>query len=292
MTDTLNLSDKAVLIQLSRKRMRTSYRDAEVEGNVRFQYGDESLTTYAHIFQNKTNPGNPVRKALQEYDAAYSVNKKHTSESNIRGLRLLPSNAVFDHMERMNKAFEGVAKQVPYLRDNWDDLVAHDMQCRGHRARIEDYPKAHEVADMFSFDLRVIPLPSHSAMPLNLSPEVQGMISDGIDSALSEVQNRVRSDLIKRMLDPIQRAVERFSVPVGQKGTRFHGDALVGNLREAVELAKELNVVNDPEVAALTAQLEQTLNAHYLQPDTLKHSQTGRDKAKDDLQDILDKMGI
>lgn len=290
--NTLNLSDKAVLVQLSRKRMRTSYRDDEVEGSIRFQYNDESLTAFAHIFQNKINPGNPVRKALQEYDAVYAINKTHTSESHIRGMRILPSNRVFEHMETMNKAMEQVARQVPDLVNHWDELVAHDMRCRGARAKLQDYPQAHQVPDMFKFDLRILPLPSHDAMPLNLSLEVRDMLQESIDSAVADVETNVRADLLKRMLQPIQKAVERLAVPVGQKGTRFHGDSLVNNLRDAVQQAKDLNISDDPDVRTLADQLAAALDAHMPSGEALKHSQTGRDKAKDELQAILDKMGI
>lgn len=290
--NTLNLSDKAVLVQLSRKRMRTSYRDDEVEGSIRFQYNDESLTAFAHIFQNKINPGNPVRKALQEYDAVYAINKTHTSESHIRGMRILPSNRVFEHMETMNKAMEQVARQVPDLVARWDELVAHDMRCRGARAKLQDYPQAHQVPDMFKFDLRILPLPSHDAMPLNLSLEVRDMLQESIDSAVADVETNVRADLLKRMLQPIQKAVERLAVPVGQKGTRFHGDSLVNNLRDAVQQAKDLNISDDPDVRTLADQLAAALDAHMPSGEALKHSQTGRDKAKDELQAILDKMGI
>lgn len=291
MTNHIDLSDRAVLVQLSRSRMRTSYRDNEVEGQIRFQFNDESLTAFAHIFQHKTNPGNPVRSLLREYDAVYTLNKKHTAEYYVKGSRLLPSDRVFEHLERMNPAIENVSRQVPHLVANWDALVAKDMQLRGSRARIGDYPTKDQVPGMFSFDMRVLPLPKTHAMPLNISPEMAALLNQSVENTLKEAEDRVRNDLLQRMLKPVQHAVERLQVPVGAKGQRFHADSLVGNLKEAVAQARDLNISFDPEIAQLTADLERVLDQH-LDPEALKHTQTGRDKAKDELDAILSKMGM
>lgn len=292
MTDNrIDLTERAVLIQLSRTRMRTSYRDDEVEGQIRFQFNDESLTAFAHIFQHKINPGNPVRNLLREYDAVYALNKKHTAESYTKGFRILPSHLVFEHMERMNQAMDSVNRQVPALVADWDNLVAKDMQLRGSRARIGDYPTKDQVPGLFSFDLRILPLPKSQAMPLNLSPEVATMLNESVNRTVQEVEDRVRSDLLQRMLDPIKHAVERLQVPVGAKGKRFHADSMVNNLREAVEQAKALNLSCDPQILSLTSDLEKVLDEH-MNPEALKHTQVSRDNAKDELDAILSKMGM
>jgi hypothetical protein len=291
MTNHINLADRAVLVQLSRKRMRTSYRDDEVEGQIRFAYNDESLTAFAHIFQQKTNPGNPVRKLLREYDSVYALSKKSTAESYVRGSRLLPSHKVFEYTEMMNTAMDGVSRQVPGLVARWDDLVAQDMRLRGSRARIGDYPDKSQVPGMFAFELRILPLPSNAAMPLNLSPEMAALLNDSVEGTLRDTEERVRADLLSRMLDPIRHAVQRLQVPVGAKGQRFHAESMVTNLREAVQQARDLNISFDPEITQLTNELEGILDKH-MDPEALKHTQTGRDTAKTELDALLNKLGI
>jgi len=291
MTNHINLADRAVLVRLSRKRMRTSYRDDEVEGQIRFQFDDESLTAFAHIFQQKSNPGNPVRKLLREYDSVYALNKKHTADSSVRGDRLLPSHLVFEHLERMNTAMTDVTRQVPDLVARWDQLVAEDMRLRGHRARITDYPDKSQVPGMFAFDLRILPLPSTAAMPLNLSREMAALLNESVETTLKDAENRVRSDLLSRMLDPVRHAVERLQVPVGAKGQRFHAESMVTNLREAVQQARDLNLSFDPDIAQLANELDGILDRH-MDPEMLKHTQTGRDKAKTELDALLSKLGI
>lgn len=307
-THTLNiptLADRAVLVQLTRKRMRTSRRATDIENDVRDAANDESLTVFSHVFQGK----NPVRTLLREYDAVYALHKKLTSDWVNRGPRVLPNyykdadgqykDNIQRYFQKLNRAMDAVTAQVPSIQSQWDVLVQSDINARmkkfaGHGPlalksvpSVSDYPRADEVPQLFSFALRVFPIPSTG----DFRVEVDDMVRQSLNDALREAEDAVRQDAIRSMLKPLQAAVEKLGVPIGTEGSIFR-DSLVENIREGAARARDLNIGNDPEIERTIQELENVLGVYVPTPDALRHSQTSRDKTKDELDRLLSKIGV
>lgn len=281
------LADKAMLVRLARKRLRTSMRDKDLEDTVQSQSGDASLTVTKHLFRDK---GNPVRELMRQYDEVYRLHVEQTLPWVDAGPRLLKNSRYIDYMQLMRTAIAKVEAEVPALVAQWDTLVAHDMQSRGARASRDDYPQKDQVGDMFAFDLQCFPLPNVS----DFRVEVDDTTKQALDDALHAAELSARQEVINRMMEPMRRAAEKLAVPIGEQGSIFR-DSLVENIRDGVKMARELNISDDSTMEQSLADIEQSVTETFGTDDkgieALRHNQTQRDKAAAKLEDIMSRLG-
>jgi hypothetical protein len=276
------LADKAMLVRLARRRMRVSLRDKDLERTVRAQANDDSLTVTKHLFRD---PDSPVRKLMQSYDELYRMHVERTLPWIDRGPRLLPSAQFFDYMEVMRTAIEDVTRRIPPIISDWEAHVARDIAKRGGRASRDDYPDRYHVENMFSVDLQTFPLPDTG----DFRVEVDEATKAALEGALADAEAAARSDIIRRMLEPVERAIEKLAVPIGEKGGIFR-DSLIHNLFEGVYQAKRLNISDDPALIRTIEEVEARLNT-YMNKDALRQNQTHREHARKELNDIMSQLG-
>ncbi len=65
-------------------------------------------------------------------------------------------------------------------------------------------------------------------------------------------------------------------------------DTLVENVRAIVQLAPALNLMDDPKIAAICADIERSLTAHH--PDELRASEPLRQRVADEADALLRRM--
>lgn len=282
------LADRAMLVRFSRKRLRTSVRDKALEKAVRQQSGDDTVTVSKHLFRD---PASPVRAVMRKYDELYRTHKEETLPWIDEGPRLLRSDRYMDYMTLMRNGIAEIEREVQPIVNNWDALVQQDIARRGSGAKLDDYPAAYEVEAQFSVDLQVMPLPSKS----DFRVDVDDATKEALDRALEMAEEKARNNIIMQMLKPVKAAADKLSVPIGEEGSVFR-NSLVDNVRESVRKAKELNISNDPELAAGLDAIEQEVTDTFGSEgnegiESLRLNQTQRDKAKGKMDDILSKLG-
>lgn len=276
------LADKAMLARLARRRMSTSVRDKSLEAHVRHQTQDDSVVVTKHLFRDKSCY---VRKLIHKYDEVYRLHVDMTMPWIDRGPRLLPSHLYFDYMERMRRAIEEVDQMVPFLRSHWDALVDQDVMSRGGTASASDYPSLSNVAGAFGIDLQILPLPDTG----DFRVDVDDATRDALQGALEEAEQAARADIIRRMLEPVEKAIEKLSVPIGEQGSVFR-DSLVNNLFDGIHKAKLLNISDDADLSRTIEEIEARVSA-VAKPDALRNSVDHRKKATQELNDIMGKLG-
>jgi len=276
------LADKAMLARLARRRMNTSVRDKALEAHVRHETQDDSVIVTKHLFRVKSCY---VRKLISKYDEVYRLHMDSTMPWIDRGPRLLPSKLYFNYMERMRQAIEEVDQLVPFLFRNWGSLVDQDVISRGGTASGHDYPSAATVANAFSIDLQILPLPDTS----DFRVDVDDATRDALQGALQEAEQAARADIIRRMLEPVERAVEKLQVPIGEQGSVFR-DSLVSNLLGGIHQAKLLNISDDADLSHAIEEIEARVTA-VAKPEALRNSVDHRTKAAKELADIMGKLG-
>lgn len=276
------LADKAMLARLSRRRMSTSVRDKALESTVRSQTQDDSITVTKHLFRSKESY---VRKLIHKYDEVYRLHIDNTMPWIDRGPRLLPSKLYFNYMEMMRAAIAEVDQMVPYLRSNWHSLVSDDVARRGGTASPHDYPPVSTVLQAFGIDLQILPLPDTG----DFRVEVDDGTRDALMGALQEAEQAARADIIRRMLEPVEKAVEKLKVPIGETGSIFR-DSMVSNLFEGIQKAKLLNISDDPDLSRAIDEIEARVSA-VAKPEALRSDEDHRKKATKELADIMGKLG-
>lgn len=278
------LADRAMLVRLTRKKIRTSLRDKSLEQAVRMQSNDDSITVSKHIFRDKNNP---VRRMLRKADEVYRLHKEMSLPWVDRGPRMIPTAKYMGYMETMRNAIAAVDKEKTGVLYNWASLVQQDIQARGSGAGWDDYPTAEEAERMMAFEVQCLPLPDVS----DFRVDVDEATKRSLEAALEEAEGLARREVMERMLEPLRRASEKLAVPIGEQGSIFR-DSLIENMRAGIEQARSLNISDDPDLTQTIEAIEQQIESVTTNPQALRTVQGARDNAKTQIDDILSRMGM
>jgi len=180
------------------------------------------------------------------------------------------------------------------VQRDWIHLVHEDIQKRGLSASGTDYPHEYELPDLFATSVRTFPVPETGDFRVELPPEIMERVSSDLQDAIDDGIQTVMEDAMARLLKPIDRAIERLAVPIGEQGSVFR-DTLIENVKEGIAAVRSaLDLQRSPDTATLAhlSELETTLSTHAPTPDALRHNQAARSKTVDDLAAIKRKMGF
>lgn len=277
------LADRAMLVRLTRSRIRTSLRDKTLEEQVRNNTGDSSITVSKHLFRAK---GSKVRQMLRAADEVYRLHMEKTLPWVDRGPRLIRNDQYMAYMQDIRAAIHQVDSLRQPIVADWGTLVQNDIRSRGGTASIDDYPTAQDVEQQMSFDVQILPLPDAA----DFRVDVDDATRRGLERALEEAEQVARRDVMQRMLEPMQRASEKLAVPIGEDGAIFR-DSLLENMRAGVEQAQALNVSDDPELSTMIDEIQHQIDAVTASPQSLRTVQKARDEAKARIDDILARVG-
>lgn len=280
-----SIADTCLLVVLEQKRISTRKRaDKATEARIRAQEGDDTLTINRHLFK-----GGEVRDLFTIMRQAYDVHKAMTAPWVDKGPRILPGARFDDYATKMEDFKDQLAEKLPDVIARWPQLVAEDIQRRtagGHRGvSTADYPDRYRASRAFQLEWRAMPVPKTDDFRVEVPDYVKRKQQDMLQHAVEGI----RADLLRRMLEPVQAAAEKLSVPIGEKGSVFR-DSLVGNLKAAVEQAKSLNINNDPDIDALIASLDKLLQGDAQSPKALRELADARQRTASQLTDIANRF--
>ena len=91
------------------------------------------------------------------------------------------------------------------------------------------------------------------------------------------------------MIKPMEKAAEKLAIAVGQDGSVFR-DGLVQNLVDTADRANRINLSDDPELQQRINDLSSLGSRLVHGKEMLRHSQTARTQAKDDIDALMTKM--
>jgi hypothetical protein len=155
-----------------------------------------------------------------------------------------------------------------------------------HNISQAEYPTAQDAAHMFSVKYRVKAIPKGEHL-LTVVPQWQ---KDQLNEDMVEIVDIVRADLISRMLKPVAAAVEKLSIPIGDRGSVFR-DTLIDNLQEALATARQLNIGDDPKVTLAIEEMSKVVHGHIGSSETMRTLEGKRKEAADKLSGLLDTLG-
>lgn len=286
-----NIADNNMLVSLKRKKPTTAKQvDEEVRDSVRAQFGDESLTLSKHLFKQ-----GGVRLLLRKIDRIYDWHKENTVPYVDRGDRILPGSFFKDYAAYMLPAIQDVDTTRADVIANWSQHVQDDMTQRAskattmmakHNIGFDEYPTAQDAESMFSVKYSVKPIPKGEHL-MTCVPQWQ---KDQLNEDIEEIVDIVRADLISRMLKPVAAAVEKLSIPIGDKGSVFR-DTLIDNLHEALQTARNLNIGDDPKVTAAIDEMNKVVHGHIGSSETMRNLEGKRKEAAAKLAELSDTLG-
>jgi hypothetical protein len=287
MMQITSLSEKAMLVKLTMRRANLTKRDQMAEAVIQQQLDDTSLIVNSKLFRDKNNPINKIMTAASE---VYTEHKKRTLPWADKGPRVLPNVQYMDYTQVMRGKISHVDAMIQNHLPNYDAYVQLDIAYRSKspsaRAKVEDYPTAHEFETKMGFDLKFMPMPDQKHFIYDLTPEDMAAFNESME----HIATLAKEDTIKRMLTPLQKLVEKLNTPIGTDGHIFR-DSAIENIVEGIELARKLTLDESPEIKQLTDSLNAEVSRFANNIEWLRESPVVREQAAKKLSDIADAMG-
>jgi hypothetical protein len=280
------LNERAMLIKLTIRKANLTQRDSEAESIIQQQMNDGALMVNRKLFRDPSNPINQIVSAMGQ---VYSFHKSHTFPYIDKGPRLIKNTLFMEYREVMTERIRHVEAMLSRAIPNYDSYVQQDIAYRSQgvapRASVSDYPTASDFNAATQITLLPMPLPDGTHFMFDLPAEEL----DEFAAMQARVEQVVRADTVKRMLDPVKHLAEKLAVPIGEKGSVFR-DSAVENVVEAVDLVRKIGVVDDPEVNTIIKELTQTVATYAENMEWLRESPIVRAEAQTKLDDIARKM--
>lgn len=289
------LAEKAVLVKLTTKRANLTKRDLMAEAHLQEELGDTAFVVNKKLFRDKLNPINVIMSKASE---VYTYHKTHTLPYIDKGPRLLPTTQYMEYTAKMRERIDAVDSMMRNYMPNWDKYVHLDIQSRiaadNGRSKPakyippspDDYPTADEFARNMGHDLRFTPLPEASHFLFDISEDDMAEFN----STMADVQATARSEVIKKMMEPLKHLVEKLNKPIGTEGHIFR-DSAMENIINGIDMAKKLNINDDPDITEMANTIGEAVSKYSTNVDVLRESPIVREQAAAKLDYIAKQMG-
>jgi hypothetical protein len=216
----------------------------------------------------------------------------NTSPWSDSGLRLLPNTRFIKFAERMNEFDEEIAALVKSFIVIYPSLITAQAMALGDMFRRDDFPTPNDLVTKFSFRVNYMPVPTAGDFRVDVGNKAQEELKAKLESLTQERIDYAMSDVRARLGERLKRISDRLTTDYVQgeaKTRRFH-DTLVDGALEMCDLAKSLNITNDPALETARRELEQLLVG--VTPSELRKDETIRQDVKKNVDAILDKFNF
>jgi hypothetical protein len=216
----------------------------------------------------------------------------NTSPWSDSGLRLLPNTRFIKFAERMNEFDEEIAALVKAFIVIYPSLITAQAMALGDMFRRDDFPTPNDLVTKFSFRVNYMPVPTAGDFRVDVGNKAQEELKAKLESLTQERIDYAMSDVRARLGERLKRISDRLTTDYVQgeaKTRRFH-DTLVDGALEMCDLAKSLNITNDPALETARRELEQLLVG--VTPSELRKDETIRQDVKKNVDAILDKFNF
>jgi len=278
------LDEKAVLISVKR-RMYSPYKlDQEESKN----YGAGNVNK--HLFEGRHNK---VKETISKFTEVYTYVKDNTVPWST-GVDMLNIEHYFDFTTGLRGLVDTANQAVDDLYDCWDDEVEADLDRLSQVAILKnkpnladpsDYPTADDMKARFGIDVRYMPVPTTGDFRVGISDEDKA----SLQKQLEDAEVNATKHVLNSMVEPMQRAVEKLSVPIGNDGSVFR-DTLIDNMVDVAERMNRVNISDDPAVQEKINDLRSLVGTYAKNKDVLRGSQTVREKAVRQIDGLVKQM--
>ena len=280
------LDTKAVLISVKRN-MYSPYKLDQEESK---QYGAGNVNK--HLFEGRNNL---VKSTISKFTEVYTYVKDNTVPWTT-GVDMLNMNHYLEFTTGLRKRVDDAHRAVDTLCLSWDEEVKDDLdrlseiaiaKGKPNLANADDYPSVDELRAKFGIEIRFMPVPTTGDFRVEISDEDKASLQKQLDDASINANKHV----IKSMIEPMERAIAKLSVPIGNDGSVFR-DTLVDNLVEVTERMNKINLSDDATIQDSIDNLRGLIGSYASEQgkDLLRSNQTSREKAVKDIDALCRQM--
>lgn len=176
-----------------------------------------------------------------------------------RGERLIASTLAMDFLQEFRGHKKEYDASVISLVNVWDARVGQAMQSLGLLANSLDYPPAAQLPEMFSVRVDMRPIPAVGDFErLNIPATLARALGER-HAAVAQVQvTNAMNEMKDRMLAELERINTQMSKHANGEKTRLY-DTLITNMQGLVQMARNMNLTNNPKLIELADRIEQKL---------------------------------
>jgi hypothetical protein len=276
----MSLHDKSILVAITLGGMPSSRIDKDTTAFVlRSQSAkDEAGRWTARLWPKEALE--PIR-SIDSRIRAYHYSK--TLPWLDDGKRILASRVFNDYSDHLRSLRFEREQTVYCFLDNYENWIDRARDMRGTAFDASEYPSRNKAQSKFRFDINAEPVPSSGDFRISLAAPDMERIQAELDTRIAAAEECARRDLYGRIAAPIAALLDRLTDP----DSRIT-DATLNSVRELVDAIPDLNVWDDPDIAALRERIAMGLAT--LRPDSLKESRSDRSRAASKASSILASM--
>lgn len=283
----MDISSRALLVNTTVRVWSGEKRDKAITREICDMKGAENNAVRA----NKSLLGEHIHGVQKaERDVRQAVNER-TLPWMDNGTRILKGAAFMAFTEAMSEPIRAFDAGVDAFIAKYPEIKFEARRRLGNAFSESDFPSEARLKERFGVKLTYLPVPSTEDFRVNLAAEEIAAVRRNAEDALRGTVN----DAVRALLDRLQEPVARLSTRLrlyrqDSSGKTQHPfrDSLVENIRAIVRLAPTLNLMDDPRIAALCADIERHLAVH--DPEQLRNSPKLRASVADEADAILRRM--
>lgn len=275
----MNLSDRALLVQLSISQWTARKYDKKVTQDVASSHG---VTTAAGRYNKVLLPMNDLLDRVHKKSTLIRTKfYENTLPWGIEGTMMLPSANYLSFVTEFRKEKGEWQYLVNDFERNYMQVRLDAQRLLGSMYNDADYPSADEIANKFKMDMAIFPVPA-TDFRVSIASDELARIQQDVEARVKDAQQQAMKEVWTRLYDRVKSMAEKLADPKA-----IFRDTLVDNLREQCDMLTRLNFTDDPNLEALRSEVEANLLKH---PDALRNDpDLRRDKAAE-AKAIMDKM--
>lgn len=277
----MNLSDRALLVQLSVSQWTARKYDKKVTNEVATAHG---TTTAAGRYNKSLLPMNDyldrVHKKTTHIRTKFYEN---TLPWGIEGTMMLPTSNYLQFMTDFRKEKGEWQYLVDQFVGNYDQLRLDAKRLLGSLYDDADYPDETDVSRKFKMDMAIFPVPNTDFRVAIASDELTRIQQD-VEKRIADAQTTAMKEVWDRLYDRVKHMAEKLADPKA-----IFRDTMVENTKELCALLPRLNFMDDPNLEQLRQQVEASLLKH---PEALRNDPDLRRDTAAEAKAIMDKMSV
>ena len=283
----MDISARALLVNTTVRVWTGEKRDRAITREICDMKGAEKDAVRA----NKSLLGEHIRGVQSAERAVRQAVNDRTLPWMDDGTRILKGAVFMAFTEAMAQPIRDFDTAVDAFIASYPEIKFEARRRLGDAFADGDFPAQSRLRERFGVKLTYLPVPSIDVFRVCLSDEEIAAVRRNAQEALRGTVNDAVRSLLDRLHEPVARMATRlrlFRRTSSGKVEHPFRDTLVENVREIVKLAPALNLMDDPKIAALCADIERHLASQN--PDQLRNSARLRATVADEADEILRKI--
>jgi hypothetical protein len=279
----MNLSDKALLVQLSISKWTARKKDKKATREV-------AQANNANVSAGNYHKKLLVMQSLAEVDTLVgSVRTKfyeNTLPWGIEGSQILPAGNYLGFVNDYRSDNAQFLRNVD--RFVYDYMIEQRLGFANVKRELgslfnpDDYPKTEaEIRSKFKMDLAVFPVPS-TDFRVSVGSDEMSRIQQDIEQRVANAAQTAMQEVWQRLYDKAQHIAKKCADPKAI----FH-DSMIENAREICSLLPRLNFADDPNLERMRQEVEALL----VHPQILRNDPDRRRDTAAEMNKILSAMG-